>query len=546
MMIKIPKRLFSVNYMLLLLFLVISAISNAQTKGLIVNGGSLVISPSGAGPYIIVKNDLQAPAINGNFTIQTGGGSDGVIIPTGIGGTIYVEADWYNKCNNNGFSTDGVTVELNGSNAQNIGPASGSGGYATKFYNLNLGGTGTKTMLVNATVGGISTLTGELHLTSRVLDLNSNTLTISNPASTGITRSSGYILSETNSSNNPSIINWLMNTTTGAHVFPFGTASADYIPFTFNKLGASAANISVSTRPTVAANTPTTTGSNVGNVSTMSPDPVKYVIDRWWEITSTLNPLTGGANVIFSYAGAENTMDGTVNTGTIACQHWSGTTWDTKQGTGTGVTSGIGTCTANGLTKFSPYVLVADNFPLPVELLNYTANCDGNNVVLKWSTTSERSSSNYVIEKSCNGGAYEEVTSVQSKGLAKSVSNYEYVDGNTVSGNCYYRLRQIDLDGNAKILSIAPSNCGPKDFEIVNLLNRNNDQIQLSYRIETEETFYFSLYNALGQQLITLPYQSTKGLNEVSFDISNFSYGVYFLVMKNNTHAFTRKIIISK
>lgn len=551
------KVVFSSNgFICLMLFLFAFSHVSAQNKGFVVNGAYLVIDNAvGDAPYIIVKDCVSAGTLSPDcdFTVQAhaGSGTLGVIKPIGIGGTISIEGDWHNKCNNGAFSDDGVTVEITGSNPERIGPTTASGGYTTKFYNLTLGGTGLKTIDVDTWVGGISTLTGQLDLTSRTLDLNQHTLTIRNPAAAGITRSSGSILSETNSAVNPSIIKWEMATNTGAHVYPFGATGGDYLPFTFNKVSASSSTISVSTRPTLTNNNmPYADVSNVPAVTNMNRNGVDgsadYVIDRWWDITSSLNPLVGGGALLtFSYRGVENTITASP-TGTISVQHWDGTTWETKQNGGSGVTTGIGTVTTNAAqTKFSPYILVADDNPLPIELLSYQAECYNDKTKITWTTTAETENRSFTVEKSQNGVDFEDLATVNAKGQYNNVNNYELVDANSFSGITYFRLRQTDLNGNTRLLGTVSAKCDPKDFEVLNVYNRNANELVLNYKIDNEQAFNITLYNTIGQQMATLLHKSVKGMNEVNFDVSNYSNGVYFLVMKNDKHSFTRKVILN-
>src|SRR5690349_7452974 len=96
-------------------------------------------------------------------------------------GTINLTGNWINNAGNNCFGTSAGTVILSGAN-QNIG-----GGNSTVFNNLSTQGSGTKTLLVNTTVGGgNASPAGSLSLNTAVLDLNGKTLLISNPAGGGI------------------------------------------------------------------------------------------------------------------------------------------------------------------------------------------------------------------------------------------------------------------------------------------------------------------------------------------------------------------------
>jgi hypothetical protein len=311
---------------------ILLVLSIGFSQGLVNNGARIVLSNS----VNIVVNGAT-----GNYTNQNSG-----LLSVGTGnGTVKLQGNWVNNATNVVFSNDGITTELYGAN-QSIG-----GTNSTTFYNLTLSGSGTKTLNIDAKAGGISTTTGVVALNDRALDLNQHILEITNPAPTAFTRTSGFVVSETNMATNPSIIRW--NTgNAGNYVFPFG-ASGDYIPIGLDKTSAGASTVSASTRATTNVNTPWATGVTNMNSAVLSlPDAsVETTIDRWYSIT-TSNPVV--ANLTLSYRGAENTTTLSPN-GTFSMQRWNGL-WEDQQGSGTGLTTGVGSVTANGVSAFSNFV----------------------------------------------------------------------------------------------------------------------------------------------------------------------------------------------
>jgi parallel beta-helix repeat protein len=85
------------------------------------------------------------------------------------------------------------------------------------------------------------------------------------------------------------------------------------------------------------------------------------------------------------------------------------------------------------------------NFVVPVELLNFTATANKNQVILKWETASESNSSHFEIERSIDGQSFRKIDQVASVGNSSSMLEYGYVDEN-VSGTLFYRLKMVDKD----------------------------------------------------------------------------------------------------
>ena len=146
-----------------------------------------------------IKNNGAKIVTTGAAQVYIDGGSAGDYLSQAGGqinpgpGLIWImEGDWSNNSANTGFGNDNGTVVLNGTN-ENIG-----GSTSTTFYNLTLQNASTKTQLINTSVGGVTTRTGILSVGPSVFDLNSFTLTVTNPAITAVTYGGGYVLSETN------------------------------------------------------------------------------------------------------------------------------------------------------------------------------------------------------------------------------------------------------------------------------------------------------------------------------------------------------------
>ncbi|MEL6944906.1 MAG: hypothetical protein AAFO82_19800, partial [Bacteroidota bacterium] len=85
---------------------------------------------------------------------------------------------------------------------------------------------------------------------------------------------------------------------------------------------------------------------------------------------------------------------------------------------------------------------------LPVELIDFKAIAErGTGVWLKWATASEINSDVFLIEKSQDGNIFKEIGKLKAAGNSFKKLDYSYLDENPFEGNNYYRLKQVDLDG---------------------------------------------------------------------------------------------------
>ncbi|MBX7204710.1 MAG: G8 domain-containing protein, partial [Bacteroidia bacterium] len=96
-------------------------------------------------------------------------------------------------------------------------------------------------------------------------------------------------------------------------------------------------------------------------------------------------------------------------------------------------------------------VTISESAPLPVTWLSFNAKRAGETSVnLKWSTASEINNSHFEIERSADAKNFTVIGKVKGNGTTSQVSNYTYSDASGVAANCYYRLRQVDLNGKSE------------------------------------------------------------------------------------------------
>jgi len=254
--------------------------TNAQN---VVNNGSGIVINQGA--WLV---------IGGNF-INMNDGQDGFV---DIDGKMVVNRDFINNASNEVFvsieaSPDGETI-LNGPATQNI-----SGVSFTRFENLTIKNSRKMLQTDFCQVAGKLTV-------QAILDLNSNTFVIDNPAASGITYQSGYILSETLPAQGLGIILWSTGSSTGSYQVPFGSGNApeNDLNLTLNitSSGNQDGYFSFATYPTSVMNEPYP--SSVGHLSPFEPS---LVIDRFWLVqpTYTLHP-SAIITFMYDYACAHN------------------------------------------------------------------------------------------------------------------------------------------------------------------------------------------------------------------------------------------------
>ena len=107
----------------------------------------------------------------------------------------------------------------------------------------------------------------------------------------------------------------------------------------------------------------------------------------------------------------------------------------------------------DGFDTIEEFVGGGGTTPLPVDLLYFTASLK-DNIELSWATATETNNDYFLIERSEDGSYFYEVGRVEGNGNTNQVVEYSYVDQFTFAPVEYYRLKQVDFDGQFEYFDV--------------------------------------------------------------------------------------------
>lgn len=383
------------------------------------------------------------------------------------------------------------------------------------------------------------------------------TINMENGATNAITvtgaAGDAYIRSETNLGTNPSIVRWYIGTTTGAHVIPFGhsAGSNNYIPFTFSvNSGTAGGYLDISTRATDDGavtdnrnNLPwESTVTNMYDPTLSQDGALEAVIDRWWQIDVS---AAYNADITFSYRGAENTLDAPYNSGNIGAQRWDGTEWqpdNANWGSAAAVLAGVGTCTVTGVSAFSPWILSSLSAPLPVKLISFNAECKDDETVLSWATASEQNNMEFIIYASTDGNEFTKVGTVDAYGNSTKEIDYQFVDSNR--GDVFYRLVQMDLNGDVEVLSTINASCEITGDIIVYPNPLDEGDLSIAFTTKFGSDVKLELFDVRGRLVSVRNLGSIDAGRVITLDRDILQSGVYILDITSDTNHSRKRIVV--
>lgn len=170
----------------------------------------------------------------------------------------------------------------------------------------------------------------------------------------------------------------------------------------------------------------------------------------------------------------------------------------------------------------------ASNIKLPVQFINFTATEGKGYVSLDWETSRIPNGDKFIIERSIDGEKFTPIgeLAMNSPGEAQV---YRFLDRQPLKAKSYYRIQQLDTDGDFIYSTIRYVSPLHKFFYKI-LSNPTIDVVDLQlYTNRTQEVIETALFSPNGQLLQQKTLTINTGFSTHSIDVSNYPAGIYRL-----------------
>ena len=172
---------------------------------------------------------------------------------------------------------------------------------------------------------------------------------------------------------------------------------------------------------------------------------------------------------------------------------------------------------------------------LPVTFIGFTAQPRGSEVLLQWQTAMESNNDHFEVQRSANAVAFVFLTDVAGRGNSTIRQDYATVDPSPYPGLNYYRLKQVNQDGNSQYSKIVTVNMAIANGASLSVYpNPTVHEIQLTLVSLRDVSGVLSLYSAAGKLIETRYASFTRGTNKLSWNVSRLSAGIYYFRMENS------------
>lgn len=200
-------------------------------------------------------------------------------------------------------------------------------------------------------------------------------------------------------------------------------------------------------------------------------------------------------------------------------------------------TNGIG-------TSYGTVKEFTTSAPLPVDLLYFKAQEQGDDVLLIWETVTEIDNDYFLIEKSTDGLNWYQLTIIGGAGLSTDRITYSYLDKEKCNV-CYYRLTQVDFDGTQEVFkNIVISKEGSNFMEISVSPNPISNKVNVTFISPKDGDYSFNIISNDGRVIYSSKLMGVNGINNFIFNTGFLKKGIYnFVITDNNGNSVHQKVV---
>ncbi|MCH2224825.1 MAG: T9SS type A sorting domain-containing protein [Crocinitomicaceae bacterium] len=189
-------------------------------------------------------------------------------------------------------------------------------------------------------------------------------------------------------------------------------------------------------------------------------------------------------------------------------------------------------------TRYMTIATIYSAVPLPVELASFKCllTPEKTAVDIKWETSSEKNSDYFGIMRSRNGIDWKEIVRIPGAGNSNNKLKYTWTDNRARPGENYYRLKQVDKDGEVTYSDICVSK-----VEMENKLavypNPANAELFIETVVNTENEI--KIFSIMGREVVNIEMEQ-QDLNLFKVNLSEIERGTYFVQVGTKTKTFVK------
>lgn len=150
---------------------------------------------------------------------------------------------------------------------------------------------------------------------------------------------------------------------------------------------------------------------------------------------------------------------------------------------------------------------VTPSITLPVTFQSFYVNRQSANIALDWVTSQEENNSHFEIERSTDARSWKTIAVVLGAVNSNLVNKYSYTDKNISAALVYYRIRQVDMNGQVHYSAVRIVRSNSRDAELTNIYVSAKQAITIDFNSDVKDNVSVQVVNMNGQVIARQEYK---------------------------------------
>ena len=141
-----------------------------------------------------------------------------------------------------------------------------------------------------------------------------------------------------------------------------------------------------------------------------------------------------------------------------------------------------------------------------------------------------------MVERSADGKAFESIGTVEGNGNSSVPIKYSFADTNPLAGTSYYRLKQVDYNGEfaySKVVAVSARGIAA-EMQLQVYPNPFNSEINITVTAQKNGSTLMQLIDMQGSVVHSGNLELRPGLNELSLPLQFIKNGMYILKLSGD------------
>lgn len=192
------------------------------------------------------------------------------------------------------------------------------------------------------------------------------------------------------------------------------------------------------------------------------------------------------------------------------------------------------------LSHRGTFVVSTMDAPLPVTLIRFKGEHLSEKNILYWSTATELNNQGFEVEYATDGTNFKSLSFINSKatnGNSSTLLSYEFTDERSLTGNTYYRLKQVDKNGQSVFSNvILLRGSGINALTLSNIYpNPAKNQLNVTIAASGSNKVRIEIRDVNGKVVLQSAITISNGNSKVSLDVAGLPSGSYFIKAIDNS-----------